>query len=410
MPTRRLAELRPYHRNPRRGNVEVIAASLKELGQYRPIVVNVGTKTGRSYEVLAGNHTWLAAQKLDWNDIDTHEVDVDDETAARIVAIDNRAPDLGTYDNSDLLALLDSLPDLTATGWTAPDLDALRDDVENEGATEVDDNADDVPIAPEDPVTQLGDVWELGEHRLVCGDSTDSDVLAVLFDDGERADCMWTDPPYGVDYVGKTSEALTIQNDGAAGLDELLAAVFATALGVLRKGAPVYVAHADTERLRFEQAMRTAGFDVRQNLVWVKNTMALGRSDYHYRHEPLLYGFAPGGEGRLGRGGPRWWGDNSQTTVFEVDKPAANREHPTMKPVALITAMLDNSLKRGGIVFDPFAGSGSTLIAAQYRGATARVVELDPRYCDVIVKRWQKATGDQPVRDDIDEDLLADDR
>lgn len=389
MPTRRLAELRPYHRNPRRGNVEVIAASLKELGQYRPIVVNVGTKTGRPYEVLAGNHTWLAAQKLDWDAIDTHEVDVDDETAARIVAIDNRAPDLGTYDNGDLLALLDSLPDLTATGWTAPDLDALRDEVENEGVTEVDDDADDVPLAPEDPVTRLGDVWELSKHRLVCGDSTDPGVLAVLFDDSARADCMWTDPPYGVDYVGKTSEALTIQNDGAAGLDELLAAAFAAALGVLRKGAPVYVAHADTERLTFEQAMRTAGFDVRQNLVWVKNTMAVGRSDYHYRHEAILYGFAPGGEGRLGRGGPRWWGDNAQTSVFEVDKPAANREHPTMKPVALITAMLDDSLERGGLVLDPFAGSGSTLIAAQYRGASARVIDLDPRYCDVIVKRWQ---------------------
>lgn len=410
MPKARTADLRPYHRNPRRGDVDTIAASLAELGQYRPIVINRGTHTGRPNEILAGNHTFLAARKLGWDEIDVHEVDVDDETAARIVVIDNRSNDLATYDQSELLALLDSLPDLRATGFQVVDLDELRDEVDNADPTVVDDEADDVPPAPEEPVTRLGDVWVLGEHRLICGDSTDTDVLDELFAAPDsNADCMWTDPPYGVDYVGKTKDALTIQNDGAAGLDELLTAAFAAAVTVLRKGAPVYVAHADTERVTFEATMRAAGFDLRQNLVWVKNTMALGRSDYHYRHEPILYGFAPDGEGRLGRGGPRWYGDNAQTTVFEVDKPAANREHPTMKPVALITAMLDNSLKRGGLVFDPFAGSGSTLIAAQYRGARARVVELDPRYADVIVKRWQKVTGGKPVRDGVEHDLLGDD-
>lgn len=142
--------------------------------------------------------------------------------------------------------------------------------------------------------------------------------------------------------------------------------------------------------------MRGAGLVVRQNLVWVKNTLVLGRSDYHYKHEPILYGFVPAGSGRLGRGGRRWFGDNSQTTVFDFDKPARSAEHPTMKPVALVEAMLANSLPPGGVVFDPFAGSGSTLIAAHARGGRALCVELDPRYADVIARRYEQHTGVVP--------------
>ncbi|ANC31442.1 DNA modification methylase [Isoptericola dokdonensis] len=432
MPKMALAELRPFHRNPRRGDVETIAASLSKLGQYRPIVVNRGTHTGRPFEILAGNHTFAAARKLGWDEIDVHEVDVDDDAATRIVVVDNRSNDLATYDQAELLAVLDSLGDLEGTGVDAADLEDLRDEVDNTDPTDVDDAADDAPPLRPEPITEPGDVWQLGEHRLVCGDSTSPEVLARLFGD-ETADAMWTDPPYGVDYVGKTAEALTIQNDGAAELDQLLTDAFVAARAVLRPGAPVYVAHADTERVTFETTLRAAGFLVRQNLIWVKNSLVLGRSDYHYQHEPILegeappaderdpahdapdeptghepilYGFAPGGEGRLGRGGPRWYGNNAQTTVLCFDKPAANREHPTMKPVALITAMFDNSLKRGGLVFDPFAGSGSTLIAAEYRRARARVVELDPRYCDVIVRRWEKVTGGTPERNGAPEPLL----
>lgn len=419
-----IADLQPFHRNPRRGDVAVIAESLEKLGQYRPIVVNLGTYTGRPHEVLAGNHTLQAAQRLGWSEIDAHYVDVDDETANRIVLVDNKSNDRAGYDEPELLALIQELPTLEATGWDEADVQAL---VLGIAPPEDDEPADDIDTLPEtgpEPVTKPGDVWILGEHRLICGDSTDPAVLTALFGD-ERADVMWTDPPYGVDYVGKTADALTIANDTSAQLPKLLAGIFGAALAVIKPGAPVYVAHADTERITFETTLSRAGYRIRQNLIWVKNTIVLGHSDYHYKHEPILeaetpeneaepttgesllqhdpilYGFTPGGDGRLGRGGPRWYGDNTQSTVFEIPKPPANREHPTMKPVKLILAQLHNSLPVGGIVYDACAGSGSTLIAAEHRHARAYVVELDPHYCDVIAKRWQELTGQTPEREGI---------
>lgn len=437
-----IEDLKPYYRNARRGSVETIVESLRSLGQYRPIVVNRGSETGRPWEVLAGNHTLRAAAELGWEQIDVHEVDVDEDTAAKIVLVDNRSNDVADYDREALLELLDDVPDLVATGYTAEDLDELRIQVDQErDPTEVGDDADDAPPAPEDPVTRPGDVWQLGQHRLVCGDSTEAGVLADLLD-GEVAECIWTDPPYGVEYVGKTKEALRIQNDGAAGLEALLTDAFTRALTVTRPGSAVYVAHADTERMTFEGTLRRTGYLVRQNLVWVKNTIVLGRSDYHYKHEPvlvaeawadestedpeepaeepaggeteaevrqhepILYGFTPGAKGRLGRGGPRWYGDNAQATVFDVPKPPANRDHPTMKPVELITRMLDNSLRPGAIVLDMFGGSGSTLIAAELHGSRAYLSEIDPRYCDVIVRRWAKMTGGVPERQDGPVDFL----
>lgn len=413
--------LKHYGKNPRRGDVDAIASSLTHNGQYKAIVVRTGTM-----EVLAGNHTLKAAKKLGWDEVAATFVDVDDEQAARIVLVDNRSNDVATYDNAELISLLQDLPDLAGTGFEAADLDELIHGVEQEPA-EAPAEADELP-AVYNPIAKLGDVFELGEHRVICGDSTSTEVLIAVLGPEERPDLMWTDPPYGVDYVGKTKDALRIENDGAAGLDELLRAAFAAAATIMRPGAPVYVAHADTERVTFENTLRAAGFLVRQNLIWVKNTMVLGHSDYHYKHEPilegeapaapeepavdgkshepLLYGFAPGGAGRLGRGGPRWYGPNNSTTVFEFPKPPANREHPTMKPVDLILAMLANSVRPGGIVFDPFAGSGSTLIAAHYHGAKARVVELDPKYVDVICARYQKLTGELPSLDGEPVDFL----
>lgn len=379
--------------NPRRGNVELIARSLETNGQYRPIVVNAGTLTGRPLEVLAGNHTLLAARSLGWESVDCSVIDVDEQRARAIVAADNRLSDLGEYDAQELHALLASLDDLDGTGYLAEDLAALeRGLYPPEPRTD----PDDVPELPAEPVSQSGQVWALGDHRLLVGSATDVDAVRGLCGD-VAPDCVWTDPPYGVDYVGKTKDALRIQNDGSTGLFDLLAAAFGVAANVCRGGAPVYVAHADTERVTFETAMDSAGLVVRQNLIWAKNTMVMGRSDYHYKHEPILYGFTPGGEGRLGRGGKRWFGDNSQTTVFEFDKPARNAEHPTMKPVALIDAMLANSLPPGGVVLDLFAGSGSTLIAAHGRQSRAFCVELDPRYADVILRRFEAHTGIVPT-------------
>jgi len=241
-------------------------------------------------------------------------------------------------------------------------------------------------------------VWLPGRHRVLCGDATDmaavEDMLA-----GDRCNCMWTDPPYGVAYVGKTREALTIKNDANVdALPDLLAGAWAVATAALQPGASVYIAYPDIYRLIFEGSLNAAGWQFRQNLVWVKDVMVLGHADYHYRHEPILYGFTAGGEGRLGRGGDRWYGDNAQTTVFEVPKPSRSADHPTMKPVELITAMLGNSCPPNGLVYDPFGGSGSTLIAAHQLGMSARLVELDPVYVDVICRRFQEHTGTTPER------------
>lgn len=418
------ADLNTHHRNPRRGDVKIIAESLDKNGQYRAIVVNRGTLTGRPNEVLAGNHTLLAARELGWATIEATfvDVDVDDDAATRIVLADNRTADRGTYDHESLMELLNDLPDLVGTGYTADDLDLEPTDSLTE--------PDDVPDTPDAAVSRLGDVWHLGPHRLLVGSAADLD--AVLNVTGEHGiDAIWTDPPYGISYVGKTANALTIQNDGGDDAVALWQDTCRTLWAAARPGAPFYVAHAPSYRTEFLQALLDNEFIYRQDLVWVKNTFALGHGDYHRRHEPILYGnapgtpaddpetlerldaagdpetyedrhdgilygFAPNGKGRLGRGGPNWHGDNKQSTVFEVNKPARNADHPTMKPVELIEAMLRNSVPRGGTVLDTFGGSGSTLIAAHRLGIRARLVELDTRYADVICRRYQEHTGDIP--------------
>lgn len=406
-------ELQQFHRNPRRGDVSEIAKSLKARGQYRPIVVNLGSLTGRKNEILAGNHTWLAARSLGWSHIDATTVDVDDSDAASIVVADNRLADLGEYDAEDLSVVLQQIVDPVGVGYSVEEIAAL---VAAGSEPVLVSDADDAPAVPVlEPVTAVGQVWELGPHRLVVGSSTDAELVKRAFDGVGVADCVWTDPPYGVDYVGKTKDALRIQNDESAGpAAELTRDALSVAAGVSRPGAPVYVAHPHKWTVEFLTACVTAGVRVRQTLVWVKDRFVLGRSDYHYRHEPVLlgevveesereldwspveYGFLPGGEGRLGRGGSNWHGDNRQSTVFEVKRPTANEKHPTMKPVELIEQMIVNSCPRGGIVYDPFAGSGSTLIAAHRQRMRAVVVELDPKYADVICERWQRHTGELP--------------
>lgn len=384
-----VGELTPWPGNPRRGDVQMIAESLAANGQYRPLVVQASTM-----RVLAGNHTLQAAEALGWPEVRVELLDVDDETAQRIVLVDNRANDVAGYDEGDLLALLQGVPDLTGTGYASADIDALIYGLEQEPVI-APAEADVVPAVL--PVARPGDVIQLGRHRVVCGDSTDPALVAAALD-GRPADAMWTDPPYGVEYVGKTKAALTIRNDGGDDLEQLLTDAWAAVVPQLAPGAPCYVAHSDTRRITFEQTMRAAGFLVRQNLVWVKNAIVLGHSDYHYRHEPILYGFAGARPGRLGRGGPHWFGGNARSTVFEFPKPAASREHPTMKPVDLILAMLANSVRPGRLVLDPFGGSGSTLIAAELHGANATLVELDPRFVDVTCGRWQRLTGGTPTR------------
>lgn len=407
---RPINDMRPHPRNPRKGDVAAIAESLQRFGQYKTITVQQSTR-----QILAGNHTWKAAKQLGWAEIAVTLVEVDDDEAVALVLADNGTSDLAVYDDAALQQLVQDVVDpAKIPGFNQERVEALIYGETQEPAS-TPDGIDDLPKAPRVPVTKPGDVWIMGDHRLVCGDATDPEVLESLMG-ADKAAMMWTDPPYGVEYEGKTEEKLRIKGDGKGELARLLADSFQNAADYLAPGAPVYVAHADTERITFETALTESGYLVRQNLIWVKNTMVLGHSDHHYKHEPILYaeagevegsgpeghepilyGFAAGGEGRLGRGGPRWYGHNNATTVFEFPKPASSREHPTMKPVALILAQMANSLRRGRMVLDPFAGSGSTLLAAEQHGSPARVVELDPKYCDVICARWAEYGDGEPA-------------
>ena len=246
---------------------------------------------------------------------------------------------------------------------------------------------------------QPGQLWQLGEHRLICGDCTDAATVARMMG-GERAACMWTDPPYGVSYVGKTRDALTIENDGADDLPALLAGFLAAANTALAPGAPFYIAHpAGARCLTFGNAIVAAGWQLHETLVWVKDSMVLGHSDYHYKHEPIYYGWLPG-EGRSGRGdhaGSKWYGNNAQVSVFEISRPKRSEEHPTMKPPELVEAMLCNSTKAGDIVYEPFSGSGTTIIACENLSRRCRAVEISAAYVAVALQRWADHTQRTPV-------------
>jgi DNA modification methylase len=428
-----VAELRPFHRNPRRRASTVLRESLEVHGQYRPVVVNVGTKTGRRMEILAGNGTYAEAVDLGWSQIAATFVDVDDDEASRIVLVDNRANDLATYDNEALTALLQDLgPDLTGTGFSEADLLGLIPEPEPVALTD----PDDAPPRRKMARSKPGELYLLGPHRLVVGDATmPDDVDRAL--GGEQASMVFTDPPYGVDYVGKTAEALTIANDALAreALTELLDDAFAVFAETLRPGGAFYICSpsGDLETV-FRLALRKARLRLRQQLVWVKNVHVMGRSDYHLRHETMLYGWQEGGVpaelppvpadeaatydgahttvlyGWQDGKAHTWEGGRRQNSVWEYPKPTRSAEHPTMKPVALVSRALENSCGKGDLVLDPFAGSGTTLIAAHLTGRRAAVVELDPSYADVICTRYQRLTGVIPINAETGEQAsFADD-
>lgn len=263
-----------------------------------------------------------------------------------------------------------------------------------------------VPGLPAEPITRTGDLWLLGRHRLVCGDSTDPALIDRVLA-GRQIQCVWTDPPYGVEYVGKTKDALTIDNDGATQAVEIFARHLAAVKPRMQPGCPFYVAHPHGPlAIQFGQAILDAGLLFHQTLIWSKNVMVMGHSDYHYEHEPVTYGWLPGEEDYPDEHQPilygwknqartkrPWFARRKETSVFAVDRPTASKVHPTMKPVALIEPMVKNSTQPGWVVFDGFAGSGSTLLACETTGRDFRGLELSPAYCDVIVARWEALTG-----------------
>ncbi len=228
----------------------------------------------------------------------------------------------------------------------------------------------------------LGDLFEIGEHRLLCGDSTDSDQVAKLMN-GEFADICHTDPPYNIDYEGGSKKREKIANDKLDDFPKFLYDVYTTISTVLKKGGSIYVWHASSETHNFIQQFLNAGFLFKSYIVWNKNNSTFGRSDYHWKHEPCIYGWLDGGS-------HKWYGDRKQTTVWDIDRPSRSDEHPTMKPIPLCSKPLENSSKKGDIVLDVFLGSGSTMVAAHQLNRKCYGMELDPKYCQVIIDRMRK--------------------
>lgn len=381
---RQIADLIPYARNARTHSdeqVAQIAASIKEFGWTNPILVDGDNG------IIAGHGRLAAARKLGNTEVPVIELTGLSEAQKRAYILADNKLALNAGWDIDLLAeelkeLKDLNFDLELTGFSDKELaDFLAEEVE--GLTD----EDAVPDVPEEPKTKLGDIYQLGNHRLMCGDScslTDMEKLC----DGQLVDMWLTDPPYNVAYEGKTKDALTIQNDsmGDDQFRQFLRDAYVTADLVMKPGAVFYIWHADSEGYNFRGAAQDAGWKVRQCLIWKKSTMVMGRQDYHWKHEPCLYGWKEGA-------GHLWATDRKQTTILEFDKPSRNGEHPTMKPVALFEYQMLNNTKGGDIVLDSFGGSGTTLLAAEKNGRYARLMELDPKYCDVIVKRWEDFTG-----------------
>lgn len=386
---RNTTELTPYIRNSRTHSdeqVAQIAASIKEWGFTQPILVD---ETGM---IIAGHGRLMAAQRLGLEQVPVASAKgwTDAQKKAYVIADNKLALNAGW--DEELLAvelgeLRDMDFDLDLTGFDTAELDDLLaiDD-------ELDPDADgDIVPPPEEPVTRLGDVWIMGKHRLMCGDSTSIDDLETLCE-GMLVDMWLTDPPYNVAYEGKTKDALTIQND-SMGNDEFrqfLRDAYTAADAVMKSGAVFYIWHADSEGYNFRGAAVDTGWQVRQCLIWNKNTMVMGRQDYHWKHEPCLYGWKSGS-------GHLWASDRKQTTILEFNRPHRNGEHPTMKPVELFEYCMLNNTKGQDVVLDSFGGSGTTLIASERNNRIARIMELDPRYCDVIIKRWQDMTGQQAI-------------
>lgn len=376
-------KLIPYVNNSRKhsdAQVAQIAASIKEFGWTNPILVD------GDHGIIAGHGRLMAARKLGMKEVPVIELAhlTDTQRKALIIA-DNKLAmnaewdtDLLTIELNELLA--DNFA-MEILGFDSKELAALLEPEVVEGLTD----EDAVPDVPEEPKTKLGDIYQLGNHRLMCGDSCSQEAVEKLTN-GAGVDMLLTDPPYNVAYEGGTG--LTIQNDDMedSQFRQFLRDAFVTADTVMKKGAVFYIWHADSEGYNFRGACQDAGWTVRQCLIWKKSSLVMGRQDYHWKHEPCLYGWKDGAS-------HLWAADRKQTTILEFDKPSRNGEHPTMKPVALFEYQMLNNTKGGDIVLDLFGGSGTTMLAAEKHGRHACLMELDPKYCDVIVKRWEEFTG-----------------
>jgi DNA modification methylase len=386
---RPLSDIKPYEKNPRQKyDIQKVAQSIKEFGFQQPIVVD------RAGVIIVGHGRYQASKSLGLETVPVVIADLSPEKAKAYRIADNKTNEYSDWDigllQQEFTDLLDINYDLELTGFDADELEKLIVG-EKEGLTD----EDAVPETPEEPKAQLGDIYKLGEHRLMCGDSTMIDQVEKLMNN-QKADLIFTDPPYNVDY-GKLKgnqknnnrfKERKIMNDF---MDEeqfiqFLTDCFTNAKIVSKTGCSIYVCYADKQTVNFFLAMRNIDLHHSCNIIWKKDSLVLGMSDYHSIHEPIIYGWFKGAS-------HTYYGDKKQTTVWECKRPKKNDLHPTMKPIELVEKAIKNSSKSDDILYEPFGGGGSTLIACEKTNRKCYMMELDPKYIDVIIKRWEQYTG-----------------
>lgn len=377
-----IGKLVPYVNNARthsQGQITKLRSSLREFGFINPVIID------SNYGVIAGHGRILAAKDEGITEVPCVLVDylTEAQKKAYIIADNRFALDAG-WDEELLRIEIESLQgadfDISLTGFETAELDKLF----NTGEDIKDDDFDVDEELKKPAITKAGDLWLLGNHRLYCGDSTKEDTFTMLMD-GKQANLVVTDPPYNVNYEGGAGK---IKNDNMENdkFYQFLLDAFTNMERVMAEDGSIYVFHADTEGLNFRKAFSEAGFYLSGTCIWKKQSLVLGRSPYQWQHEPCLYGWKK-------KGKHQWYSDRKQTTIWEFDKPKKNGDHPTMKPIPLIAYPIKNSSMSNCIVLDPFGGSGSTLIACEQLGRICHTIELDEKYCDVIVKRYIEQVG-----------------
>ena len=386
-----IAKLIPYACNARThsdAQIAQIASSIREFGFNSPILVD--SNAG----IIAGHARLLAARKLQLNEVPVVVLDHLSETEKRAyILVDNRLAENAGWDDEmlrlELAALREEELNLDLLGFDDDELTRLLAD---EDAVQGLTDEDAVPELRETPVSAPGDLWVLNNtHRMLCGDATvRADVERLM--SGDAADLVFTDPPYGVNYQGYTDQHLKLQGDDMEPTQfrQFLTDTFRSYRRIVKPDASLYVCHSSSWQREFQNALEAAGFTMRCQLIWAKNTFAWGFGRYKFQHEPIFYAYVAGQK-------DSWYGDKTQSTLWGEKKPAANRIHPTAKPVELVERALVNSSRVGDLVVDLFGGSGSTLIGCERKGRKARLMEIDPQYTDCIIRRWQEYTGQQGV-------------
>jgi DNA modification methylase len=383
-----LEKLNPAKYNPRKDlkpgdpEYEKLKKSMETFGYVEPIVWN--KRTGH---IVGGHQRFKVLKHQGHTEIECVVVDLDEQQEKALnIALNKVSGEWDLPKLADLISELDDgIFDVSITGFDAAEIEHLFSQVHDKDVKEDD---FDVGKALKEPVfSQPGDLWLLGRHRLLCGDSTKAETYAKLMD-GKQANLVVTDPPYNVNFTAGRENERLIKNDNLSDGDfyQFLLAAFKNIYQTLVDGGALYVFHADTEGLNFRKAVKEVGFHLAGVCIWVKDSLVLGRSDYQWQHEPVIYAWKPTGR-------HRWYADRKQTTVWQFDRPKRSEEHPTMKPVALCAYPIQNSSAPNGIVLDPFGGSGSTLIACEQTDRLCYTAELDEKYCDVIVKRYIEHVG-----------------